>query len=178
VLVELDRYGEGKALLQGLASIKGPPLLDAVLNRIYLARAEHALGNAAAARRLIGQAQAIARARARPPALAAWLRLIQRAEREMRSRRPRAQHRYGRRSLKAHAKVLLLGLRFRRADQTAPSSPCSPRSLAIVFVSAVSGLAISLLLAVALVPEPDQNTMHSTAHPVPRPDTNPPPDPQ
>jgi hypothetical protein len=86
--------GEGRALLQSLVSVKGAPLLDALLNRIYLARAEHALGNAAAARRLIAQAQAIARAGARPPALAAWLRLIQRAEREMRSRRPRAaQHR-------------------------------------------------------------------------------------
>jgi hypothetical protein len=168
VLVELGRYGEGKALLQSLVSIKGAPLLDALLNRIYLARAEHALGNAAAARRLIRQAQAIARAGARPPLLAVWLRLIQRTEREMRSRRPRAQHRYGRRSLKAHAKVPLLGLRFLRADQTAPLSPCSPRSLAILFVAFVSGLAISLLLAVATVPEPDQSTMQSTAPAVAR----------
>src|SRR5262249_16579620 len=178
VLVELGRYGEAKALLQSLASIKGAPLLDSLLNRVYLARAEHAWGNAAAARRLMGQAQAIARAGIRPPMLALWLRLIQRTAREMRSRQPRAQHRYGRRSLKAHAKVPLLGLRFLRPDQTAPLSPCSPRSLAIVFVAAVSGLAISLLLAVALVPEPDQSTMHSTAPTIARPDTNPPPDPQ
>jgi hypothetical protein len=40
----------------------------------------------------------------------------------------------------------------------------------------VAGLAMSLLLAVALVPEPDQSRMHGTA--VARPDTNPPPDPQ
>jgi dienelactone hydrolase len=176
VLVELGRHREGKALLQNLVSIKGAPLLDALLNRIYLARAEHALGNATAARRLIGQAQAIARAGARPPLLTAWMRLIQRATREMQSRRPRAQHRYGRRSLKGQAKLPLLGLRFLRADQTAPLSPCSPRSLAIAFVAFVTGLAMSLLLAVAFVPEPDQSRMHSTA--VARPDTNPPPDPQ
>jgi hypothetical protein len=35
---------------------------------------------------------------------------------------------------------------------------------------------MSLLLAVALVPEPDQSRMHGTA--VAQPDTNPPPDPQ
>jgi hypothetical protein len=153
VLVELGRYAEAKALLRGLVPSKGGPVLDALLNRIYLARAEHALGNAAAARRLIGQAQAIARSGAPPPVVAARLRLIQRAAREMRSRRPsRARHRYGRRSLKGHAKVPLLGLRFLRADQTAPLSPCSPRSLAIAFVAGVSGLAMSLLLAVAAVP--------------------------
>jgi hypothetical protein len=163
VLVELGRYREGKALLQRLVSTKGAPVLDALLSRIYLARAEHALGNAAAARRLIGQAQAIARAGARPPLLAAWMRLIQRAAREMRSRRPRAQHRYGRRPLKGHAKVPLLGLRFLRADQTAPWSACSPRSLAIAFVILVTGLAMSILLAVALVPEPDQSRMHRAA---------------
>jgi hypothetical protein len=49
-------------------------------------------------------------------------------------------------------------------------------SLAIAFVATVTGLAMSLLLAVALVPEPDQSRMHGTA--VARPDTNPPPDPQ
>jgi hypothetical protein len=76
VLVALGRYIEGKALLQRLVSIKGAPLLDAVLIRIYLARAEHALGNATAARRLIEQARAITRAEARPPLLARWLRLI------------------------------------------------------------------------------------------------------
>jgi dienelactone hydrolase len=178
VLVELGRYAEGKALLQSLVTIKGAPLLDALLSRIYLARAEHALGNAAAARRLIGQAQAIARAGARPPMLAAWMRLIQRAERKMRSHRPRAQHRYDRRSLKGQAKVPLLGLRFLRADQTAPWSPCSPRSLTIAFVALVTGLAMSLLLAVAFVPEPDQSSMHTTAPVAARPDTNPPPDPQ
>jgi dienelactone hydrolase len=37
---------------------------------------------------------------------------------------------------------------------------------------------MSLLLAVAFVPEPDQSRMHSTAPAVARPDTNPPPDPQ
>jgi hypothetical protein len=177
VLVELGRYGEAKALLQSLASIKGAPLLDSLLNRIYLARAEHALGNVAAARRLIRQAQAIARAGIRPPVLALWLRLIQRTAREMRSRRPRAQHQYGRRSLKAHAKVPLLGLRFLRADQTAALNPCSPRSLAVAFVVLASALAMSLLLAVAIVPEPDQSAMQSTAPAVARPDTNPPPDP-
>jgi hypothetical protein len=176
VLVELGRYREGRALLQTLVSIKGAPLMDALLNRIFLARAEHALGNAAAARRLIGQAQAIARAEARPPVLTAWMRLIQREAREMRSRRPRTQHRCGRRSLKGQAKLPLLGLRFLRTDQTAPLSPCSPRSLAIAFVATFAGLAMSLLLAVALVPEPDQSRMHSTA--VARPDTNPPLDPQ
>jgi hypothetical protein len=129
VLVELGRYAEAKALLQNLVSINGAPLMDALLIRIYLARAEHALGNAAAARRLIGQAQAIARIEARPPVLTAWMQLIQREAREMRSRRPRVLHRYGRRSLKGHAKLPLLRLRFLRADQTAPLSLCSPRSL-------------------------------------------------
>jgi len=171
VLVELGRYREGKALLQSLVSVKGAPLVDALLSRIYLARAEHALGNAAAARKLIGQAQAIVRAGARPPMLAAWMRLIHRAAREMRSRRPHAQRRFDRRSLKAQAKLPLLGLRFVRADQSAPLSPCSPRSLAIAFVTFATGLAMSLLLAVALVPEPEQSR-------IARPDTNPPPDPQ
>src|SRR5215471_18109104 len=143
VLVELGRYREGKALLQSLVSIKGAPLPDALLSRIYLARAEHALGNAAAARRLIGQAQAIARTGARQPMLAAWMRVIQRAAREVRSRRPRLPHRCGRRSLKGQAKVPLLGLRFVRADQTTPLSPCSPRSLAITFLAFVIGLAMS-----------------------------------
>jgi dienelactone hydrolase len=178
VLVELGRYREAKALLQSLVSVKGAPLLDALLNRLYLARAEHALGNAAAARRLIGQAQAIVRAEARPPMLVAWMRLIHRTAREMRSRRPRAQHRYDRRSLKGQAKLPLLGLRYVRADQTAPLSPCSPRSLAIAFVISATGLAMSLLLAVAFVPEPDQSRMHTTAPAGARPDTNPPPDPQ
>jgi len=163
VLVELGRYGEGKALLQGLVSIKGAPLVDALLTRIYLARAEHALGNAAAARSLIGQAQAIARTGARQPMLAAWMRVIQRAAREVRSRRPRLPHRCGRRSLKGQAKVPLLGLRFVRADQTTPLSPCSPRSLAITFLAFVIGLAMSVLLAVAFVPEPDQSSTPGTA---------------
>jgi len=153
VLVELGRYAEAKALLRNLVPIKGAPVFDALLNRIYLARAEHALGNAAVARSLIGQAQAIARAGAPAPVVAARLQLIQRATREMRSPPPRrARHRYGRRSLRGHAKVPLLGLRFLRADQRAPLSPCSPRSLAIAFVAGMSGLAMSLLLAVAIVP--------------------------
>jgi dienelactone hydrolase len=178
VLVELGRYDEGKALLQKLVSIKTAPVFDALLIRIYLARAEHALGNTAAARRLIGQAQAIARVGARPPVVAARLRLIQRAAHEMRSRRHHARHRYGRRSLKGHAKLPLLRLRSLRADQTAALFPCSPRSLAIMFVAAVTGFAMSLLLAVALVPEPDQSAMHGTASAAARRDTNPPPDPQ
>jgi hypothetical protein len=163
VLVELGRYGEGKALLQRLVSIKGAPLVDALLSRIYLARAEHALGNAAAARSLIGQAQAIVRAGARPPMLTAWKRVIQRAAREMRSRRPRLPHRYGRGSLKGQTKVPLLGLRSVRADQTTPLPPFSPRSLAITFVVFAIGLVMSVLLAVAFVPEPDQSNTPGTA---------------
>jgi hypothetical protein len=66
----------------------------------------------------------------------------------------------------------------RRTKQRACSQDAQCRfcSLAIAFVATVAGLAMSLLLAVALVPEPDQSRMHSTA--VARPDTNPPPDPQ
>ncbi|CCE05367.1 membrane hypothetical protein [Bradyrhizobium sp. STM 3843] len=167
-LVELGRYVEGKALLQSGVSIKGAPLADTLLNRICLARAEHALGNAAAAHRWMRQAQAIVRAETRPPLSAVWLRLIHRAECEMRSRRSRRQHQYGRRALKAHAKLPLLGLRAFRADQPTPISPCSPRSLVVTFVAILFGLAISLVLAVATVPEPDRNAMRSTAPAVAR----------
>jgi hypothetical protein len=53
VLVELGRYGEGKALLEKAAPANRSDPFGSVMNDIFLARAEHALGNTAAARRLI-----------------------------------------------------------------------------------------------------------------------------
>jgi hypothetical protein len=118
VLIELGRYQEGKALLEAVAFIAGAALTDSLLNRIFLARAERALGNAAAASRLLAEARAIAKSGVRGPALTAWGGRIQREVREMRSRRPRVRRLLGRRSLKAQGKLSLprhrLRLRFQR----------------------------------------------------------------
>jgi hypothetical protein len=121
-LVELGRYHEGKALLETVAFIDGAPLLDSVLSRMFLARAEHALGNAAAARSLIAQARAIARTGVRWPALAAWIALMERELREVRFRRWRAKWAYGRRSLKAQSKLSLPRVRLLEMDRAARSS--------------------------------------------------------
>ena len=109
VLIELGRYHEGKALLETVAFVEGVRLADSLLNRIFLARAEHALGNAAAAGRLLAEARAIARSSFRGPVLTAWIGRIQREVREMRSvRRP-----LGRRSLRAQGKLSLPRRRVR-----------------------------------------------------------------
>ena len=118
VLIELGRHREGKALLETVAFADGVSLADSLLNRIFLARAEHALGNAAAAGRLLAEARAIARASFRGPVLTAWNGHIQREVREMRSGYPRVRRPLGRRSLKAQGKLSLprrrVRLRFQR----------------------------------------------------------------
>jgi len=113
VLIELGRYHEGKALLETVAFAEGAPLTDSLLNRIFLARAEHALGNAAAAGRLLAEARAIARSSFRGPVLTAWIGRIQREVRDMRSRRPRVRRPLGRRSLQAQVKLSLPRCRVR-----------------------------------------------------------------
>jgi hypothetical protein len=50
VLVELGRYQEGKALLLPLVGAQPGRPIDTFMNCVFLARAEHAMGNAAAAR--------------------------------------------------------------------------------------------------------------------------------
>jgi hypothetical protein len=111
VLIELGRHHEGKALLETVAFADGAPLADSLLNRIFLARAEHALGNAAAASRLLAEARAIAKSSIRGPALTAWIGRIQREVRE--SRRQRVRRLLGRRSLKAQGKLSLPRRRVR-----------------------------------------------------------------
>jgi hypothetical protein len=113
VLIELGRYHEGKCLLETVAFADGAPLADSLLNRIFLARAEHALGNAAAADRLLAEARAIARSSFRGPVLTAWIGRIQREVRDMRSRLPRVRRPLGRRSLKAEGKLSLPRRRVR-----------------------------------------------------------------
>jgi hypothetical protein len=118
VLIELGRYHEGKALLEAVAFAEGASLTDSLLNRIFLARAEHALGNAAAAGCLLAEARAIARSGVRGQSLTAWIGRIQREVRDMRSGRPRVRQPLGGRSLQAQAKLSLprrrVRLRLRR----------------------------------------------------------------
>jgi hypothetical protein len=59
VLVELGRYAEGKALLAPLAAPDQPVSFDSFMNCAFLARAEHGLGNEAAARQLADAARAM-----------------------------------------------------------------------------------------------------------------------
>ena len=80
-LVELGRYQEGKALLEAVAFTVDAEPFDALMSRIFLARAEHALGNAAAAAALMTQVRSItAQAGALEPAV---ISLIERIEREI-----------------------------------------------------------------------------------------------
>jgi dienelactone hydrolase len=174
VLVELGRYQEGKALLQAVVFAKGGPLLDSLLTRMFLARAEFALGNRAAANRLITEARAIARGGVRGPALTAWIRWIQRQE--VRYRRPHARRGFGRRSLKAHSKLSLPRLRFLAMDQAARSAHSRWSRATVMFSAAMVGLVIGFFLILGLVPEPNQSTVATrAAAPL---DNNPPPDPQ
>jgi hypothetical protein len=105
VLIELGRYQEGKASLETVAFGDGASPADSLLNRIFLARAERALANTAAANRLLAEARAIAKSTLRGPALTAWIGRIQREVRDMRSGLPRVRRLLGRRSLKAQAKL-------------------------------------------------------------------------
>jgi hypothetical protein len=59
VLVELGRYDEGKALLAPIVEAERTEPLDALLSLIFLARAEHACGDDAAARRYAASARQI-----------------------------------------------------------------------------------------------------------------------
>ena len=80
-LVELGRYQEGKALLEAVAFTVDAEPFDALMSRIFLARAEQALGNAAAAAALMTQVRSItAQAGALEPAV---ISLIERIEREI-----------------------------------------------------------------------------------------------
>jgi hypothetical protein len=82
VLVEIGRYQEGKALLETVAFANEAPWFDLLMSRIFLARAEHALGNAAAVDDLVTDARAIAQPSTSWPAVTA---LIGRIESEMRT---------------------------------------------------------------------------------------------
>jgi hypothetical protein len=113
VLVALGRHQEGKAMLGTVAFVDGAPVLDALLSRIFLARAEHALGNVAAARTLISQARAIVRAAVQGPARAAWLSRIQHEVRRTQSRRSAARRSLGRRALKGLGRLSLPRARAR-----------------------------------------------------------------
>ena len=80
-LVELGRYQEGKALLETVAFTVDAEPFDALMSRIFLARAEHALGNAAAAAALMTQVRSMtAQAGVLEPAV---ISLIERIEREI-----------------------------------------------------------------------------------------------
>jgi hypothetical protein len=81
VLVELGRYQEGKALLEGVAFTVDTESFDVLMSSIFLARAEHALGNGAAAAALMTQVRSnTAQAGANEPAV---ISLIERIEREI-----------------------------------------------------------------------------------------------
>jgi len=74
VLVSLGRHEEGKALLSSLprASDNVPfdAMFDTLMNQVFLARAELALGNGAVAQNLIADARSTARAIGGSPAVA------------------------------------------------------------------------------------------------------------
>jgi hypothetical protein len=58
VLVELGCHESGKALLETVAFDGRAGGFDTLMSHLFLARAEHALGNLATARRLVGTARA------------------------------------------------------------------------------------------------------------------------
>ena len=73
VLVSIGRYEEGKVLLSSLPVRDNAPydaLFDTLMNQIFLARAELALGNGAVAKGLIADAQTTAKALRGSPAVA------------------------------------------------------------------------------------------------------------
>src|SRR5262249_15657972 len=81
--------------------------VDALLSRIFLARAEHALGHATAARTLLSQARSIARGAAEGPVRTAWLNRIRHEVRRTQSRRSAPRPLLGRRTLKGLGKLPL-----------------------------------------------------------------------
>ena len=83
VLVELGRYQEGKQLLEAVAFSSDAAPFDAFMSQLFLARAEHTLGNAVSARDLMARARsAITNPGALGPAVRA---LLARIEHEMRA---------------------------------------------------------------------------------------------
>jgi hypothetical protein len=73
VLVEFDRYEEGKALLAPLATASQAESLDSFMSRAFLALAERALENAAAAQELANAARTAAEAIQKAPHVMAML---------------------------------------------------------------------------------------------------------
>jgi hypothetical protein len=82
VLVEIGRYQEGKALLEVVVLSDWDAPFDLFMSRVFLARAEHALGNIAAAGKLMTDVQTIDQTGVAGPALTA---LVERIENEMRA---------------------------------------------------------------------------------------------
>jgi hypothetical protein len=78
VLVELGRWEEGKAMLSKVDAAEGS--FDALMTQIYLARAEHALGNTAAAKALAEAARNTGASHPQSPALT---RLLPQLEAEL-----------------------------------------------------------------------------------------------
>jgi hypothetical protein len=76
VLVELGRHAEAKPFLEPLTQAEETSL-DRVLGHAFLARAEHALGETAAARRHASEARRICSATARPPAITSFVERIE-----------------------------------------------------------------------------------------------------
>jgi hypothetical protein len=74
-LVELGRHVEAKSLLEPL-TLAEEGSLDRVLGHAFLARAEHALGDAASAARHVSEAQRICDATTRSPAITVLLERI------------------------------------------------------------------------------------------------------
>jgi hypothetical protein len=75
VLVELGRCKEGQALLAGFAAAEGS--FDALMNQVYLARAEHALGDRAAAVRCAEAARKTAASHPQAPGVKPLLRRLE-----------------------------------------------------------------------------------------------------
>ena len=87
VLVELGRYQEGKQLLKTVAFSSDAAPFDAFMSQIFLARAEHGLGNADLAGDLMTKARS-AIGKPNPGALGlAVMGLIERIENEMQTQR-------------------------------------------------------------------------------------------
>ncbi len=82
VLVEIGRYQEGKSLLETVVFADGAAPFDLFMSRIFLARAEHALGNVAVAREFLTDVPGILQTSAAGPALTA---LVKRIKNEMRA---------------------------------------------------------------------------------------------
>jgi len=83
VLVELGRYEEGKALLAPIVAAKQSEPFASFMNQAFLARAERALGDEAAARQFANGARTIAEANPATPSWEMELAMLARLETEM-----------------------------------------------------------------------------------------------